>query len=90
METKQNKTMSRFPKRLEEGMKVTAVCMGREVGNYVVDSVSFKLAFLKVENSENSRIVTVARKVGENGILTVKRGGLEIQATDYFVEEGEE
>jgi hypothetical protein len=71
---------------LEVGMKVTAVCMGREVGNYVVNKVTqHNIVTLKVENGQDDRTILADREVGENGLVTVKVGGVKIQATDYFV-----
>ena len=81
-----NQTTERiFPQTLEIGMKVTAVCMGREVGNYVVTEATPHMVTLKVENGQDDRIILADRKVGENGLVTVNVGGLKIQATDYFV-----
>lgn len=78
-------TTKKFPATLERGMKVTAVCMGREVGNYVVTEVTPHMATLKVENGQDSRTILADRKVGENGMVTINVGGVKIQATDYFV-----
>lgn len=66
-------------------MKVTAVCMGREVGNYVVTEVTPHMVTLKVENGQDDRTILADRKVRENGLVTVNVGGVRIQATDYFV-----
>lgn len=74
-----------FPKNLEMGMKVTAVCMGREVGNYIVTSVESTTATLEVEHDPDSRSIIANKEVGENGLVTIIDGGVPIQATDYFV-----
>lgn len=81
METKKKN----FPETLETGMKVTAVCMGREVGNYIVTQVSTKFAVLEVESDPDCRSIFAARSVGSNGLVTVTSGAVPIQATDYFV-----
>lgn len=85
MEKTTKTTEKTFPKTLEVGMKVTAVCMGREVGNYVVTEVTPHMVTLKVENGQDDRTILADRKVGENGLVTVNVGGVRIQATDYFV-----
>lgn len=86
MEKNQMTKKAIFPQTLEIGMKVTAVCMGREVGNYVVTEVTPHMVTLKVENGQDDRIIFADRKVGENGLVTVNVGGVKIQATDYFVQ----
>lgn len=84
MET--SKTTTKFPQTLEKGMKVTAVCMGREIGKYIVTEVEAQNAFMEVEEDpDNTRTICAVRKVGPNGLITVKHGGVNIQATDYFV-----
>ena len=74
-----------FPKILNMGMRVTAVCMGREVGSYIVTGVSKNLVIMEVEHDPDERNVIAERAVGENGLVTVTEGGLNIQGTDYFV-----
>ena len=69
-------------------MKVTAVCMGREIGNYVVTHAGKRNAIMEVEvlsEGESSRKIYVKRSVGVNGLVTVFKNGVNIQATDYFV-----
>ena len=66
-------------------MKVTAVCMGREIGNYVVVKVSPTFATLEVEHGRERRTILADRKVRENGSVTIVVGGVKIQGTDYFV-----
>ena len=86
MEKNQTTTEMTFPQTLDTGMKVTAVCMGREVGNYVVTHVGKRNAIMEVEaDPDGSRLIYVKRAAGENGLVTVFKNGLNIQATDYFV-----
>ena len=66
-------------------MKVTAVCMGREVGNYVVTVVFNSSVIMEVEEDPDNRSIIANRQVGENGRVTIIQGELPIQATDYFV-----
>lgn len=74
-----------FPKELDLGMKVTAVCMGREVGNYIVTTVFHNKVIMEVEEDPDSRNVIAERAVGDNGRVNIIGGALPIQATDYFV-----
>ena len=83
-------TKKTFPTTLERGMKVTAVCMGREIGNYVVTEVNPTFATLEVEHDPDSRSIFADRAVGPNGLVAIKTGGVNIQATDYFVKPYEE
>lgn len=85
MEKNQTTTEMTFPPMLEKGMKITAVCMGREVGNYIVTDVNLETAILEVESDPDSRSISAIRRVGKNGLVTVINNGLKIQATDYFV-----
>lgn len=86
MEKNQTTTQATFPPMLEVGMKVTAVCMGREIGNYVVTHAGKRNAIMEVEaDPDGSRLIYVKRSVGVNGLVTVFKNGVNIQATDYFV-----
>lgn len=75
----------RFPKNLEVGMVVTAICMGRKVGEYNVLEVSSQFAWLGWEKYGDAGAQVVHRQVGPNGLLTLEHGGTGVQATDYFV-----
>lgn len=78
--------MKNFPKTLEKGMRVKAICMGREIGRYVVTGVSRQKAIMEVEHDPDERNLIAERQVGENGSVVVTDGGLNIQSTEYFVE----
>lgn len=80
------KEKSRFPQNLEKGMSVTAICMGRKVGSYVVETVRDEEVTLRVASESSSRDITAVRAVGDNGSVTILKGGVPIQATDYFVQ----
>ena len=68
-------------------MEVHAVCMGRIIGEYIVTRVGKRNAIMEVKaDSEDSRLIYVKRGVGAQGAITVLRGGVNIQATDYFVQ----
>ena len=81
--------MKNFPKTLEKGMRVKAICMGREIGRYVVTGVSHQKAIMEVEHDPDERNLIAERQVGENGSVVVTDGGLNIQSTEYFVEADE-
>ena len=84
MEKNQEKT---FPQTLEEGMEVHAVCMGRVIGEYIVTRVGKRNALMEVKaDPEDNRLIYVKRSVGANGLVTVFKNGVNIQATDYFVQ----
>ena len=84
MEKNQEKT---FPQTLEKGMEVHAVCMGRVIGEYIVTRVDKRNAHMEVKaDPEDNRLIYVKRSVGVNGLVTVFKNGVNIQATDYFVQ----
>ena len=56
-----------FPKILNMGMRVTAMCMGREVGSYIVTGVSKNLVIMEVEHDPDERNVIAERAVGGLG-----------------------
>ena len=94
---KKSKTMETqiIPKRLEIGMRVNAVCMGKNVGKYVVfkfgyDSRKIRpVAKLRLLGGEPDKVAIITeRAVNEDGsVKLLKRcEGHEIQCTEYFVE----
>lgn len=77
-----------FPQTLEVGMEVHAVCMGRVIGEYVVTRVGRRNATMKVkgENPNEGRVIFVDCALGDNGEIKVLKGGLDIQAVNYFAQ----
>ena len=77
------------PKRLEIGMRVVAICMGKSVGDYVVINVgeedARQVAFLAVRGDDSKKVTVVAgRDIDErNNSVKVYRGQ-KIQCTDYY------
>ena len=84
-----------IPKRLEIGMRVNAVCMGKNVGKYVVFKFGYDrrkirpVAKLRLLGGEPDKVATnTERAVNEDGSVKLLKHceGHEIQCTEYFVE----
>lgn len=84
-----------IPKRLEIGMRVNAVCMGKNVGKYIVFKFGYDrrkirpVAKLRLLGGEPDKVAIITeRAVNEDGsVKLLKRcEGHEIQCTEYFVE----
>ena len=85
---KNQKTEKTSPQTLEVGMEVHAVCMGCVIGEYVVTRVGKRNATMKVkgEDPKEGRVIFVDCTLGDNGEIKVLKGGLDIQAVNYFVQ----
>ena len=80
-------------KRLEIGMRVNAVCMGKNVGKYVVVKFGYNsklvpVAKLKVLGGNGDIAIITERAINDDGSvkLLCRKMGNEIQCTEYFVD----
>ena len=78
---------NQIPQNLKKGMRVKAICMGKLVGDYIVDRIDAGKAYLLVRgdvSKKTSKVVSSSIN-SRNGAVECLEGNT-IQCTEYYYE----